>query len=586
MTSVSLVKNIKTTDVGGSHNSYPDWLTVFDDKVFFTASDDNLQNELWSTDGTEAGTILISDIAGLFSGNPRELTADRYALTYSAFTTANGRELWYTTQSPHFTDSYGDLVPGSSSSEPKNITNWYHAPIFSAKDSDGLRYLWRSDINIEKVSPNHILPRESLITEFKGDIYFIANYLDEGDALWKYDGESFTEIFDYFPDTSENTAFREIKQSGNLLYFTASSFTQDGLFSTDGTPENTVQINSNESNGLSFRGADNLIDVNGTLYFAASTNNVKDIWRVDDNLMEALIVDPSNKERGINRADHLTLVNNKIFFEGTYSFDSELWQYDIIENTTNIVADINLTGDSMTRIDNTLTPYNDQLLFTARDEEHGEELWITDGQESGTYRITDLMEGSADSDIDQITVLGDKVIFRSDSDDYGIELFVWEDDLGSNDSSPVESEPNPQPEPVPEPYDGIIKSVSGKGKLRGTDFADAFTFESLDVFTKKGADKIIGFNSSQGDSINISPEAFPALKSSSVISFASTNKKKELKLLSKQDYDFVYFEKKGRLYFDGNGSKKNWGNTTDEGGLVAVLKGKPELTLDDFTFLA
>jgi len=75
------------------------------------------------------------------------------------------------------------------------------------------------------------------------------------------------------------------------------------------------------------------------------------------------------------------------------------------------------------------------------------------------------------------------------------------------------------------------------------------------------------------------------LRRSLKINFASAKKKKELKLLSKQDYDFVYFEKKGRLYFDGNGSKKNWGSS-DEGGLVAVLKGKPELTVDDFTMLA
>ena len=146
-------------------------------------------------------------------------------------------------------------------------------------------------------------------------------------------------------------------------------------------------------------------------------------------------------------------------------------------------------------------------------------------------------------------------------------------------------EPTPAPVPTPEPYDGIIKSVRGKGKLKGTDVADAFTFDSLEVFTKKGADKIIGFNSSEGDSIAISPEAFPALQGSSEINFASTNKKKMLKLLSKQDYDFIYFEKKGRLYFDGNGAGNNWGNK-DEGGLVAVLKGKPELTLDDFTMLA
>ena len=141
------------------------------------------------------------------------------------------------------------------------------------------------------------------------------------------------------------------------------------------------------------------------------------------------------------------------------------------------------------------------------------------------------------------------------------------------------------PEPQPEPYDGIIKSVRGKGELKGTDVADAFTFDFLDVFNKKGADKIIGFDASQGDTIAVSPNAFPALQGDSELNFASTKNNKELKLLSKQDYDFVYFEKKGKLYFDANGSKKNWGNS-DEGGLVAVLKGKPELTADNFTLLA
>ena len=66
---------------------------------------------------------------------------------------------------------------------------------------------------------------------------------------------------------------------------------------------------------------------------------------------------------------------------------------------------------------------------------------------------------------------------------------------------------------------------------------------------------------------------------------AELNKKKELKLLSEQDYDFVYLEKKGRLYFNGNGSDELWGNA-NEGGLFAVLKGKPQITVEDFTLLA
>ena len=148
-----------------------------------------------------------------------------------------------------------------------------------------------------------------------------------------------------------------------------------------------------------------------------------------------------------------------------------------------------------------------------------------------------------------------------------------------------EPEPEPNPEAKPEPYDGIIESVSGKGKLKGTKVADAFTFDSFEAFTKQSADNIIGFNASQGDTIAVSSIAFPGLKGVSDISFASTRSKKEFKQMSKEDYDFVYFAKKGRLYFDGNGAEKNWGNS-DEGGLVAILKGKPELTVEDITLLA
>ena len=142
-----------------------------------------------------------------------------------------------------------------------------------------------------------------------------------------------------------------------------------------------------------------------------------------------------------------------------------------------------------------------------------------------------------------------------------------------------------EPAPEPEEYDSIIESVLGKGKLKGTTGADAFTFDSFEAFTKQSADKIIGFNASQGDTIAVGPNAFPSLQGVSDVSFASTRSKKKFKQMSKEDYDFVYFEKKGRLYFDGNGAEKNWGNS-DEGGLVAILKGKPELTVEDITLLA
>ena len=600
MSLVTILKDIKTSFEGGSFDSYPSWLTNFDGQIFFSAVDNSGESELWSTDGTESGTRLISNIAGIQSGNPKELTSDKYVLTYSAFTPENGRELWYTSSGTYFSGLYGDIYTGSSSSFPKNIIHWFHSPVFSAKDTDGLRYLWRSDIDIDKLSEDHILPAESLVTVFNNDIYFVGNFQGEGDALWKYDGSIFTEVFDYYPNSDQDTHFSEIQPSGDLLYFTAGSY-DDQLFATDGNPDNTRPIQISESTDRYISGADNLIDVEGTLYFAASTSYGNDLWKFDGSGDGAVLIDPTNREEGINRAKHLTLVDNKLFYEGTYLFDTELYMFDIDSGTTSLVKDINTSGDALNRIDNTLTKFNNRLLFVATEPIHGEELWITDGLASGTRRLTDLIEGADDSDIDEISVLGDKVIFRANSDEFGIELFVWD---GASDLEPMPTPeptpapvptptpeptpapvPTPTPEPEPEPYDGIIQSVRGRGKLKGTKVADAFTFDSFEAFTKKSADKIIGFNASQGDTIAVSPNAFPALTGASAISFASTRNKKEFKQLSKEDYDFVYFEKKGRLYFDGNGAEKNWGNSS-EGGLVAILKGKPELTAEDVTLLA
>ena len=139
---------------------------------------------------------------------------------------------------------------------------------------------------------------------------------------------------------------------------------------------------------------------------------------------------------------------------------------------------------------------------------------------------------------------------------------------------------NPSEPEDPLAGDNIIYSVRGKGKLKGGAGADEFAFDSLDEFSKKGADKIIDFNSIEGDFLGFYNYEIPRVMSGRQFKYAKASKKKNLKALSKQDYDFVYFEKKGRLYHDANGFEKGWGSV-DEGGLIAILKGKPELSIND-----
>ena len=63
-------------------------------------------------------------------------------------------------------------------------------------------------------------------------------------------------------------------------------------------------------------------------------------------------------------------------------------------------------------------------------------------------------------------------------------------------------------------------------------------------------------------------------------SLAIAESKKELKSLAKDDYDLIYFEPKGDLYVDGNGSNKGFGKQTD-GGLIADLPNNSTLSEDN-----
>lgn len=63
-------------------------------------------------------------------------------------------------------------------------------------------------------------------------------------------------------------------------------------------------------------------------------------------------------------------------------------------------------------------------FFTAKDSEHGEELWVTDGTAAGTRMVKDINPGAAGSSIVYLTRLGDKVLFTANDGVYGNEPWV------------------------------------------------------------------------------------------------------------------------------------------------------------------
>ena len=107
---------------------------------------------------------------------------------------------------------------------------------------------------------------------------------------------------------------------------------------------------------------------------------------------------------------------------------------------------------------------------------------------------------------------------------------------------------------------------------------DGVSITKPQSFNRKSADKITNFNPST-DNLEIDTDSF-GIDSSAT--FASgKNKKAVKKKLAKQDFDFLYDEKKGGLYFNENGADKGFG----DGGIITILKGAPELTSGNLEFI-
>jgi ELWxxDGT repeat protein len=105
----------------GSIGSEPLWLTPVGDLVYFVANDGVHGRELWRTDGTAAGTELLDLLPGPESSAPAWLT-DVDGVLYFVFTSpAHGVELWRLQPGAPAPELVQDLIVGPDSSSPATL---------------------------------------------------------------------------------------------------------------------------------------------------------------------------------------------------------------------------------------------------------------------------------------------------------------------------------------------------------------------------------------------------------------------------------------------------------------------------------
>jgi ELWxxDGT repeat protein len=157
---------------------------------FFVADDGTTGQELWKSDGTPAGTVLLKDIRpGALGSEPRALIGVGRKVFFVAADGTAGRELWVSDGTATGTVRVADIAPGAESSLPQQLTAVGNQLLFSAHDAAHGRELWRSGgtaattVRLTDLAPGPLPSSPLRFTASGAYVYFAATDGTEGFEL-------------------------------------------------------------------------------------------------------------------------------------------------------------------------------------------------------------------------------------------------------------------------------------------------------------------------------------------------------------------------------------------------------------------
>jgi ELWxxDGT repeat protein len=422
--SAVLVKDINpgvaNSDPGGTAlDAYRIEEAAVNGVLFFAADDGVHGSELWKTDGTAAGTVLVKDIfPGTSSSYIQQMCNVNGTLFFRASDGVNGTELWKTDGT---TAGTVPVVPGPTVGHfynPDQFTNVNGTLFFTAHSLEGGE-VWKSDgtaagtVLVARPNPTGF-SNTRYLTNVNGTLFFRATDGQHGYELWRSNGTAggTAIVKDIYPGFGSSYP-RSLLNVNGVLFFTANDGTDgEELWRSDGSDGGTVMvkdINPGFQNGSE---PFPLVNVNGTVFFAArDLGGVSTLWKSDGSPGGTAQV----RDVQIQVPD-FEAVNNTLFF----ITGDQLWKSDGTTNGTVPVSPVSPAE---------LTNVGGTLFFRSFDDNNGEELWQSDGTADGTVVAANIAPDNPpfevnDSHPNLLVNVGGKLFFDANDGVHGEEL--WE----------------------------------------------------------------------------------------------------------------------------------------------------------------
>ncbi|MCA9138444.1 MAG: hypothetical protein KDB00_16850, partial [Planctomycetales bacterium] len=461
-----IVKDIAPIDPLTSENrsSNPSGFEVVGNEVFFSAGTADAGFELWKTDGTESGTLLVKDInpiaSAFFSEGsyPTGLVNVGGTLFFRANDGSTGYEVWRSDGTETGTFLVKDIVGGTQSSNPRSLTAHDGQLVFLADDGIHGREIWTSDGTssgttlVKDIADGDGLGYSyAAFTPFGGDLLFQG----ADGATWRTDGtESGTSPLPV--DLLRHRSNGLQSMGGVAIYAGEANDTGIEPWISDGTSAGTRLIKDINTRNLSSAtpGFGMIVEVGGRAYIEAATPEFgRELWTSDGTAERTSLIFDATPGSGASYLNDPNLENEVVAFGDGILFATnpnqgsafELWKSspsgNVLLGVFPKIFDTSYVGRP-----HGFTEFAGEIYFSATSTAHWRELWKTDGTPEGTVMVKDIRPGSGSSYPSAFQVFGEQLYFtaytgtegatiwRTDGTTEGTELF-WDIDPRSLNGS-------------------------------------------------------------------------------------------------------------------------------------------------------
>jgi uncharacterized repeat protein (TIGR01451 family) len=417
----------------GRLSSVPRWLTAVGGTLYFVAFDGEHGDGLWKSDGSAAGTVLVKGAGADFS-SPQQLAAVGGRLFLAAFDHSHGLELWTSNGTTAGTLRVKDIFPGTGSS---------------------LSVLGFA---------------EPYLTAVGGTLYFAADDGTRGRELWRSNGTAAgtTRVKDIRPGSAGSAPSELLALGGSLFFYADDGASGRELWKSDGTGPGTVLLADTclgtcgvNDNGLQGRAPGNIAAVGSTLFFKAGPEPA--LWKTDGTPGGTAFVEDVGFQGSVTDP-HLTAAGGLLFLIGAgASSAAALWSSDGTGPGTSPLADV---GPS-----NRLAGVGAQLFLISEDFA-GRTLWTSDGTVGGTAAVQLYQySGSALHS----SPLGGALLFVADDGVAGSAL--WRSDGTAPGTSLVA---DPHPGLCPDPAGELVVPCGSSSPAGTIDVAGTLFFATAE----------------------------------------------------------------------------------------------------------